>query len=54
MNKIFFLHGARGFFDELLIIFLFLPLLIIIISAWRRGIKKKNYLSKKSKNNIKK
>jgi|TARA_B110000263_G_scaffold154847_1_gene134395 hypothetical protein len=54
MNKIFFLHGSTGFFDELLIIFLLFPLLVIIISAWRKGIKKKNYLLKKNKNNIKK
>jgi hypothetical protein len=54
MDKIFFLHGTIGFFDELLIIFLILPVLFIIISAWRRGVKKKNLFYRNSKNNIKK
>tara|TARA_B100000579_G_scaffold86857_2_gene68120 strand:- start:74444 stop:74599 length:156 start_codon:yes stop_codon:yes gene_type:complete len=48
MNSFFFLHGRVGYLDEVLIFFILPPLIIIIISAWRRGTKRKNRM--KSKN----
>jgi len=51
MSSFFFLHGKIGYLDEALIFFILPPLLIIIISAWRRGTKRKNRM--KSRNSKK-
>tara|TARA_Y100000768_G_scaffold388699_1_gene386281 strand:+ start:683 stop:838 length:156 start_codon:yes stop_codon:yes gene_type:complete len=48
MSNIFFLHGRVGYLDEAIVFFILPPLLIIIISAWRRGTKRKNRMKSKS------
>jgi len=51
MISFFFLYGKVGYLDEALIFFILPPLLIIIVSAWRRGTKRKNRM--KSRNSKK-
>jgi hypothetical protein len=48
MNNFFFLHGSIGYLDEALLFFILPPLAIIIISAWRRGSKRKKRMNFKN------
>ena len=49
MNNFVLLHGRVGYLDEALLFFVLPPLIIILISAWRRGTKRKNRIRAKEK-----
>ena len=44
MNNFILLHGRVGYLDEALLFFVLPPIIIILISAWRRGTKRKTGL----------
>ena len=49
MNNFILLHGRVGYLDEVILFFILPPILIILISAWTRGTKRKNRIKAKEK-----